>query len=75
VPGGFGILCGGRAPRRRCQIPGCREWAAFECDYPTAKGTCDLRICRGHRVAIAPDVDYCEGHVLDDWREEREARA
>jgi hypothetical protein len=76
IPVGLGIVCTGRQRRQRCKMPGCNEWAVAVCDYPIdGSTTCDLRVCARHRVKVAPGVDYCTLHPLDDVREPREARA
>lgn len=65
-----GIICT-RGPRRAaepCQVPGCTRPHVALCDWKVSRegrpGTCDLRICAGHRWPIPGerDKDLCPAH-------------
>lgn len=60
--GGWGLACGPRRPEVKCQEPGCTNPSRALCDYPTATGTCDRRLCALHRHTVGPDRDYCGPH-------------
>ena len=48
--------------------PGCSRNAVAYCDFPLGvDGTCDKRMCRRHRIRIAPDVDRCGAHAEPPW--------
>ena len=65
IPGG--IMCTGRARRKRCSHPGCDQWATLQCDWPLAGDaagkTCDRDVCARHAVHVGPDRDYCMPHA------------
>ncbi len=60
---GLGIICGPRAPRRRCSVAGCCEWMAKLCDHPKGRKTCDARLCARHATPAGPDRDLCPDHA------------
>jgi hypothetical protein len=63
IPGGF--ICGGRAPRVKCTVPSCQNWATLECDYPVSRrksGTCDHRLCERCTTKDG-DKDHCPPHA------------
>lgn len=66
--GGFAIVCGGHARKRRCAYPDCRANATIECDHVGRSGfglfdenkiRCDRATCRAHAKPIAKNVDWC----------------
>jgi hypothetical protein len=63
------VCCRGVRPRK-CQVRGCDNYAAYECDGPRPRkksGVCDMRVCEEHRTKIGDvevgdiedTVDYC----------------
>jgi hypothetical protein len=71
--GGVAMVCGPRARPpgsspgakgpRKCYVPGCPTPAAFQCDFPTGRGTCDRHVCAAHRSAQGTGVDFCPEHA------------
>lgn len=63
--GGHAIICGRRAPVKRCVH--CGRPSSRLCDYPLtgakAGKTCDRPICAGCTTHIPPDTDYCRTHA------------
>lgn len=60
-----GIICGSRAPVKRCSV--CQRPSTRECDYPTPtrkSGTCDKPLCAKCARQVGPDRDYCPSHPL-----------
>lgn len=71
-----GIMCGSRAPRKRCQV--CKvNWSVAQCDYPTG-GKC--RRCKGLKIARGHNCEPCAGtgrqmcnqHLCIDCRAHRD---
>lgn len=56
------IVCGPRARKRRCHVPGCAKPATLLCDWKVGKGTCDKAICADHALHVAMDRDLCPDH-------------
>jgi hypothetical protein len=66
VGDGFAIVCNRGKRWPRCSVPGCDRPAPFLCDYPVARkksGTCDAKLCHGHRAAQGEDRDFCPPHA------------
>ena len=65
LPGG-GFVCGSRARRPRCSVPGCARDVEKECDYPVVRkgkaGTCDAKLCGAHAKPAGPGKDLCPAH-------------
>lgn len=60
---GFACSRGGRRPKR-CTEPGCTRDGGRLCDFPLARGgTCSRPVCASHGQHLAPDTDWCGGHV------------
>lgn len=64
--GGTAIVCGPRAPTKRCAHCGARSWKL--CDGPAAAGppgaTCDRPLCDTCAQHVAPNLDFCRDHRL-----------
>jgi hypothetical protein len=79
ISGGF--VCGGRARRPKCSVPGCINLTDAECDYPvkrrnpSASQTCDAKLCAACKVNQGGEVDYCPAHDRLAKRVAAESRA
>lgn len=72
LPGGMGFVCGGRAPRVKCSVPSCHNWATLECDYPVTRrksGTCDAKLCERCTTKVNGE-DICPPHQTHRLRAE-----
>jgi hypothetical protein len=60
------MICGPRAPRRRCSSPECWDWVEVECDFvligSRSGKTCDQGLCQRHAKKI-DGKDYCLPHA------------
>jgi hypothetical protein len=67
--GGRMFLCGDLGPQ--C---GCGDLADVLCDYPVGNDkTCDANLCSRCAPEIAPNINYCDGH-LQMWKAYRETK-
>lgn len=66
IPGGF--VCGSRARRPKCSVPGCTNLTEVECDFavkrrnPAASQTCDAKLCGACKVVQSDGKDFCAPH-------------
>jgi hypothetical protein len=61
-----GIICSRGKRWPRCSVPGCDRRAPFLCDFPIPRrksGTCDAKLCDGHRARQGEDRDFCPPHA------------
>lgn len=66
IHGGVAFLCGSRAPRRRCSVPGCTNWADRQCDFPVKarkSKTCDAYLCDRCAKPAGENLDHCPPHA------------
>lgn len=65
--GGAVIMCTRRGSIPDCDTPGCTRAGQYLCDHPVVRdgvqGTCDRRICDGHRTKMGAGRDYCGPHA------------
>ena len=58
--GGTLFLCGNLGP----PCAACDASSGYLCDYPVGEErTCDLPLCASHAYAVAPNINYCPGHL------------
>lgn len=67
--GGIMFLCGDLG--QHCTADQCYAVSTHLCDYPVGDGkTCDMPLCDSHAYEVAPNLHYCQGHLIL-WQEFR----
>lgn len=66
----------GRADQVPPLCADCNMCADYLCDYPVGNGkTCDRNLCKGHRVCVGLELDYCQGHAAQYAAERKRGEA
>jgi hypothetical protein len=65
-PDAVAVVCNRGKRWPRCSVPGCDRPAPFLCDFPVGRkksGTCDAKLCEGHRAQQGEERDFCPPHA------------